>query len=411
MPESSFTDLPILGELGTALDAAMARELAPEPVAGPMPAARRSRRRITGPFRTFAIAILFAGLGTSTAAATLTVLRGSPIPVPRSIDVQPQMTPQNGTGVVLPLRSAGPGGGAPFALRQSSSETGLTCVTVGQSQGERFGVTGTDGVFRDLPQAVIDGCGQATTGATAVMGARVFDAPDRGDVRTVVYGVGGKDLERASVQVRGKTRAMEVKDGAFVLGLREYPEDTALNVTLEFKGGKTVNHPLGATIASYIDPEGPAWRVGVNSIGGWTGLCIDVGTSRPSPTTPRAPRVCGEASRRRGGFKEDYFVSSRTLRPGYREVVPGGGTRSWHQAPPRTMVIGYANRKTVKTVTVLGAGKPIVPRRLNSGVFLVPLLPNVDPATIRLRLDFADGAQQTVSGNENTITSRKRTSR
>ena len=401
MPESTFPDLPILGELGAALDAAMAHEVLDE-------AAPTTRRRVrSNPFRTFAIAMLFAGLGTSTAAATLTVLRGSPIPVPRSIDQGPAMTAKLGTGTGLSLRSADPGGGPPFALRRSVSETGLTCVTVGQVRGQRFGVTGTDGTFRDMPAAVIDGCGQPSPGAPAVMGARIFDAPDRDDLRTVVYGVGGGDLARVAVQVRGRTQAVPVSDGGFVLGLREYPEDMGLDVQLTFGSGKTVHHRLGAGLMMYTDPSGPAWRVQVTGIEGYAANCLLVGAARPSRTTPQAPPVCGASGGKRQPVREDSFFTTRTIRPGDRGRTGWNGRWNWHGAPARTLVYGYADLKKIKTVTVLGAGKPIVVRRVSAGYFLVPLLPQPSTKAISIELTAMDGSKRIVDGDEHTIVPHK----
>ncbi|MDO9354049.1 MAG: hypothetical protein Q7T55_10155 [Solirubrobacteraceae bacterium] len=410
MPET-FHDLPILGELGDALDTAMARETEDEAPASASQS--RARRRFPNPFRTLAIALLLAGLGTSTAAATLTVLRGSPIPVPRKVDLQADMTPKLGTGQVLGVRADQPGGGAPYALRTSRSETGLACVTVGQSQDGRFGVVGTDGAFRDLPAEIIDGCGQPTKSAPAVMGARVFDDPERAAVRTVLYGLGGSDLERASVRVRGAWQPLEVTDGAFLLGLRDYPEDSGLVVKLDYAGGTSSSHPLGIAPTTVVDPTGPAWRIQGGSVAGWSGLCVSVGAARYDERSPRSPQLCGRTRGPRDSRPtDDYFFGARTLRPG----DAGGNAASlgrwaWRDGPPRTMVYGYADPKEVEAIRVLGGLRPVKATRIaGNGQFLAILPATVDASDVTAELTFTDGSTRRLTGDQNVITpTRERT--
>ncbi|MDQ8047239.1 MAG: hypothetical protein AAGC46_20140 [Solirubrobacteraceae bacterium] len=404
MPDpTTFHDLPILGELGLALDEAMTRETATAGTAGtvssitaaagdipgggvPAGAPRRARWwRRPGPLPAIVVALLLGGLGTSTAAATLTVLRGSPIPVPRKADVQPLMTPKTGTATVLPVRAPHLGAGAPFALRTSRSETGLTCVTVGQSSRGRFGITGTDGHFRELPGAIVNGCGQLGTDRPAALGARVFEDRHYAAVRSVVYGVAGTDLRRAEMQVRGAWSRIPATDGAFVAAVRGYPEDSALRVRLTYASGKRVEYPLGISYSTVTDPSGPAWRFDVGGQGGIARLCLGLGAFRPSATTARGPQICGQTKGPRNGtLLKPYILSIRTLHPGEtggppNDIVPGGRW-AWKNVGARTVISGIVDRARIANVLIT-AGGARHDANLQPGGGFVAVLPGSVPAS------------------------------
>jgi len=202
---------------------------------------RRPARRVLPLAAALAIVVAASG-----AAATLTVLRGSPLPAPSEKVAGKQATPVPGTSRIEPMRARDPGGAPPWALRVARSKTGLVCSTVGQVVDGDFGIVGLDRRFRALPDAAVDSCGQLRHNATSLIGARVFDAPRRRDVRTVVNGFAGSELRSVSVEAGGSPRTLPVgPDGTFVLALRGYPEDIGIRVTLRFADGHVERHVLG----------------------------------------------------------------------------------------------------------------------------------------------------------------------
>jgi hypothetical protein len=227
------SDLPILDELRGDLIVAMHAAEAPAP----------RRLRSLRPLAVAAIAL--ALLAATAGAATYYVLRASPIAPFKPTDTTPAQRVAPGTTHVLELRAADPSSGAPpWALRLARSQTGLVCATVGQVEAGAFGIVGLDGRFRALPEANTDTCSAPNGDGLALLGARVFDADDPGDVRTVVYGVAGQDLEAASVAVRGAgRRQLEIgPDGSFLWALRGQPG--VVDARLRYASGRTRAYPL-----------------------------------------------------------------------------------------------------------------------------------------------------------------------
>jgi hypothetical protein len=224
MRDPAFADLPALDALGGDLEAAFARAEAEQ---------RTGRREPRSPWpgwrgaRPVVLAVVLALLiATAAAAATLLVLRGSPIPAPDPRDVAPEQTPAPGTARVVDVRAEDPGGGPAWGIRLSRSRTGLLCSTVGQIVGGEFGLTGLDGRFRAIPERVVDSCGERRDNAASLVGARVFAARDDRDVRTIVSGVGGDTLRAVEVEARGRTRDVPVGEGGtFIAALAGLPED------------------------------------------------------------------------------------------------------------------------------------------------------------------------------------------
>src|SRR4051794_39212514 len=223
-----MNDLPILDELRGDLLAAMRAAEAPH----------RPRLRALRPVLLAVLLIVL--LAATAAAATYYVLRASPIAPFKPTDTTPEQRVTAGTSRVLDLRSPDPAGRTPpWALRLARSQTGLLCGTVGQVQGDEFGIVGLDGRFRALPEPNADACGAPDADGLALVGTRVFDADDDKDVRTVVSGVAGERLERATIAVRGgapKTVAVG-PEGAFLRVYAGFPEDLQPVVTLRFGGG------------------------------------------------------------------------------------------------------------------------------------------------------------------------------
>lgn len=414
MPEH-FDDFPVLAGLGTSLRAAMADAEAAEATAAvpgaatPVDAAperdRHTRRWRRGPrnFGALSSILVLGVVGTAAAAATLTVLRGSPIPAPRAADLQPAMTAKAETQRVLDLRAADPSGGGipPYALRIGESQGGLTCVTVGQVDGDQFGIVGTDRRFRNLPPTLIDGCGQETGSGPAVAGARVLDATNYGDVRTVVYGVGNSELEAAALEIRGVARKLEVKDGAFLTVVPGYPEDSALTLRLTYEDGHTATHPLGASPLTALDPEGPAWRV-ETSVGmgpskkGAARVCVSVRAARSAPKSPSSPPACALGRGPASGLQRDrWFFDIRTLGPGDQGSFDRDRAKwFWHDSPARTVVWGSVQRERVANISVHGpAGLVREQKPSINGGFAFVLDASVPASALTVVMTTKDGRE------------------
>jgi hypothetical protein len=388
---------PILDELGDALDAAFARQ------------GRRRRRRWlhTRTVRSVAVAaVLLVGLAASAAAATLWVLRGTPIPTPAERDVQPTMRPLTGSEHVL---APNPGGGPPWAIRVGRRQTGLVCSTVGQVVGGRFGIVGFDGGFRELPAGVLDSCGHERPDAAALMGARVFDAPRRADVRTVVNGVAGDQLRSVALRTGDEWHGVRVgAGGAFLTAVRGYPEDSGLRVVLRFADGHRQVHDLGGGPFLTTDPEGgPAWRVSAGSMSGTDGLCVWFSLARPKLNPPVAPQACGHSRGPRDSRQRDpSFFAIQRMRPGDHGRT-AFGTWRWRRFPARTAVWGSAQPGVVREVIVHAPDGAHHLRPSVNGSFLVLLGPKVDRARVRVELALKDGRKLSFDRSTNLTVPRK----
>jgi hypothetical protein len=379
-----FADLPILAELGEQVRAAALRsERAPR--------ARRSWSPARRPGRSLAVAVaMLLAVVASAAAATLLALRGTVIPAPSPRDLPAEMTPRAGTSRVSEVRAADPGGGPPFTVRVARSRTGLVCGTVGQVRDGQFGIVGLDGRFRRLPDTILDGCGQARTGAATLLGARVFDADRPADVRTVVYGVGGAGLQRAQLIVGGTTQALRLGvDGTFAAVLRGYPEDRGPQLALRFAGGAVERRSFGVKPGVVPDPGGAgAWKTEVYGVSDQPQLCVQFFTVRQPRDPVQGPAACGLRGR------TPWFADVRRLTPGDR----GAGTPPWdwgrHAA--RTVAWGYARR--ARRVVLLGAGGPRDLALSRGGAFLAVLPGDIDPAGLVLELTLRDGTVQRSRG-------------
>ena len=183
--------------------------------------ARPARRS----FAAFGLTVaLVLGVAGTAAGGTYLALRNSSIAPFAASDVTPEQRVAPGTSRVPDLRAADPEPGQPpWTLRVSRSDTGLQCSAVGQVKDGAFGLVGLDGVFRELPEANADACGEPGT----LLGTRIFAAKRSRDVRTVVNGVAGEDLERVTIAVAGgQPRTVpHSAEGGFAFALRGYPED------------------------------------------------------------------------------------------------------------------------------------------------------------------------------------------
>lgn len=369
-----------------------------------METAGRSR----GSLRGRALALAIAGglvLAASAAAGTLLVLRGSVIPAPDERVVGPAQSPIPGSGKVQPFRAPDPGGAPPWTVRVSRSKTGLTCTTVGQVRGGRFGLVGLDGRFRTVAEGVVDGCGQIRPGEPLI-GARVFDASRRSNVRTVVAGDAGPTLRDIVVVAGGRSHEVaRAADGSFAVALRGYPEDLGLAVTLRFANGTVRRYPFGRSSFVVADPLGKAaWKLEAGQLGQPDGqpaprqvvLCVQFRTARNVPRPAVSPGACGRVTgvKAGSGTRNGLFFQMRriTARGDRRGLLPFG-QQLWHGHPPRTAVWGFAGTD-IRAVFVTG---PDGTRQMDldpTRLFLAVYPPSVDPGSLSVRVIGQDGSER-----------------
>jgi hypothetical protein len=405
MPEQLFDDLPILGELGASLRAGMARAEAAS-AGAPALAADRPRRR-PARFGWLGTFLVLGVVGTAAAAGTLTLLRGSPIPGPKEQDTQASMSPRTDSLRVLPLRAADPdGSGRPaFAVRTGESQAGQVCAVVGQADGDEFGIVGDDDRFRAVAPGIVDGCGDRAKDAPAVVGARVFDAKQWADARTVVYGAGAEDLRAAELLVRGRWRSLPLNDGAFLTALRGYPEDSFLKLRLRYDGGRTTTQRLGQARDGIEDPGGRAWISqsygSASSPGMIERTCVnmrpvrgDGGFGVDSPTPP----LCMASRVRDRTLKPTahYLLTARTFNPGDHGTA-GGQPWRW-QEPARTLVWGWVQRSRITEVWLVDGPRRTKLRRSINGGFGAVLPASTPAASLRIELRLRHGGRVILRG-------------
>jgi hypothetical protein len=400
-----FDDLPILAELGDQLDAAFERRTQSRRAtrSAGWPAALRGRRP-TGPL--VVALMLLVLLAATAAAATLLVLRGSVIPAPR--DVPPEQTPAPGSGHVSDLRVSDPQAGIPpWTLRIARSQTGLICSTVGQVVNGQFGLVGLDHRFRVFDEGVSDSCGAQRKDAASLIGARVFDAANRRDVRTVVSGVAGDSLARVRLSLAaGRTIDVPVTaGGVFVSVLRGYPEDLGVTARLAFKDGHTEIHDFGVSPSVVPDPAGgPAWQVQAGSMSGDARVCAFFSQVRTTSPSPRSPSACGILGS--GRHQHGWFFALRRITPGTGgpPFDPVHNRGDWGNHPARTAVWGAVGEDVRSIAIRLGNG-PIQRRAVRPvRFFLVIFGPHADPRRVTVMIRLRSGRTVVRHGSDRLVT-------
>lgn len=420
-----MAELPIIDDLGEALDDAFARAEAEEARAAAsrrrgrlLPRGRRTAPAVGGalPRRSLALAsLLLVLLGATAAGGTVAVLRGTVIPAPDPDVAGPAQTPAPGTSRLADARAGDPTPGTRWALRVARSRTGLVCGTVGEVRGERFGLTGLDGRFRVLPERLVDACSAPRPKGPTLLGVRVLDARAPEDVRTVLYGLADGLASVEAASTRGRTARVPVADdGSFAAAYAGHPEDIGLRVTLRFRDGRVEEHPLGTEAGVTPDPDGGrAWRAQSMMFGVAPGdtpdprTCVDFRTARPGGPPVTSPSACGvlRGTRERRGV----FFAVRRIAPGTGGIpFQPGGEGNWGKHPARTAVWGAAGND-VRRVEVLGAGGRGTPVPLARSRAFVAVFPAaVDPAGLRVRVTKADGAVRTYTGSTNLVSGRRK---
>jgi hypothetical protein len=376
--DAAFADLPILAELGGDLDVAWQASQARD----------RGARRVRLPRRRvpslILAAVVFLALAGGAAAATLLALRGSVIPGPPKQDLQPPMIVKPATAHLAGITARDPGGRRVWTVRVAQSQAGLVCTTAGELVAGSFGITGLDDRFRALAPDFVDGCGKSRSDRAAVIEARVFDAPRRSDVRTVVVGSAGSGLRHADLQLPGRSRRMPVsREGAFIGVVAGYPEDVGFRVRLTFADGRQSTQTFGRD--QFVTPDrSGALRTEGFVISGHPEQCVRLVGARPIEPFTSGPVLCGHARGSR------YFFDARLLRPGDKSARQGMFGWNWHRHPARTVVWGLAG-SGVRRVTIVG---PHVrrPLRVTIGRSFLALFPaSVDPRSLELVFELANG--------------------
>lgn len=350
-------------------------------------------------------AVVFVLAAGSAAGATLLVLRGSAIPAPR--DVPPEQTPAPGSAHVSALRAPDPQrGNPPWTIRIARSRTGLVCSTVGQVANGEFGLVGLDNRFRRFDEGVSDSCGADRRDAASLIGARVFDAAKRADVRTVVSGVGPASLRRVELSLAtGRRIHVPVgPGGTFVVALRGYPEDLGVTATLVMADGHREVHAFGVSPFVVPDPAGgPAWQVMAGNTSGDARTCVWFGPARRTSHGPRSPAACGNLGT--GRHQRGWFFAVRRITPGTGgppfDLTDFKG--DWGAYPPRTAVWG-ATGEDVRSINVRARDGAVHGLRLRPiRFFLVVFGPHVDPRTVTATITLRNGRTIVRHGSDRLV--------
>ena len=362
---------------------------------------RRAPQRPRRPALLLAAALTLL-VGGSAGAATYYVMRASPIAPFAPEDTTLEQTVAAGTSRVLELRAADPQRGLlPWTLRLARSRTGLLCGTVGQADGDAFGLVGLDGAFREIPEANADACGEDVQGDATLLGLRTFDARRPAGVRTVLNGVAG-DLAEVRVATRGSRprRVPHSAEGGFLVALRGYPEDLQPRVTLRLRDGRTRTHAFAVDPFVIPDPLGErAWRLESFVVSrpppfpARLPACVTFATARAVKGEPaaRAPAVCGLEPARRGVPDRTLYFTTRRL----------SGAGAWNGHPARTAV--YGNARVARSLLISAPGVRRTVRPTVNGSFLVVLPPEVDPARVRVEVRYRDGRRRAFGPTTGTV--------
>jgi hypothetical protein len=382
-------DLRVLDQLGEELERAARRSLT------------GSRRLGTGAqtrrFGAIAIALIALALTAAAAAAVLLIRQGSPLPGPHAQDLRSQGSPLPGSARLAGLDAADPADGEPpWDLRLSRTSGGETCATVGQVLGGRLGIVGLDHVFRALPLDAVDSCGFDAPDAPVLIGAQTFVGRTSSQAVTVVSGVAGSGARAVTVQTEAGTRHLRVGPlGSFITVYSGEAEQVRPTVTILDSQGHSRTAALEQSPAfSVPDPAGGAgWAVSTEpDLQGSASpdeSCVQVAreNSQSEPgheLLALTPEICGHLGDR------PLFVQMRRFVPGERS-----SPYPWGDEPSRTVVYGVATPRVQSLELSSGAGVSSVPIDRHGGAFAAVLDGHVDPRSLTLKAQLADGSTVT----------------
>jgi hypothetical protein len=209
------------------------------------------RRWAIGRRRWLAVALAALVVGGGAGAAGLAIHEGAPIKPAPAGDFEGRhhiVAPRPGTERIA-ATAPDPVSGPPWGLRVSRGKDGSLCVGAARVFKGRLGIyDATTRTFRALPLRGPDTCGvrvaPRTFGLFAALSSQVAGspkilAPRDADMRLVVYGLVGSEVERLTAKGPGGAGAISIsKEGGFVA---VYPRAvfSDVTVTAHFRDGTT----------------------------------------------------------------------------------------------------------------------------------------------------------------------------
>lgn len=389
------------------------------------------------------------------AAAVAAVVGGGAIDAPRKADVPREAQVVASTVRVSSIRVVDPAGGPPWTLRTARSAGGQRCLTVGQVDGDRFGIVGLDGRFRTLAAGIVDACADASGPGPWLAGARTLAGAENRPAVTVVGALfpgpagdatvetagGGPATEapRSATRTAGatttgtasgrtpaarKSRAATDGDGALLAVL---PGDAAVLrpvIVTPRAGGGTQRTPLVRSQDTLIAGPRSRWRVessGTPRSRACVQLVEDVpetGATQPALIPP----TCGDLRASPAGFAVRRFARGAVT----RDATERRNRFGWDPREPSVVAVWGVADDRVADVTLEGApGGPrtVLPTRTairipdGIGSRVVPAAdrPTVprafafvvdgrtDPAALVVRLRLRDGRALVRRGSTATV--------
>ncbi len=368
----------------------------------------RRRTRIAHRPLSLAVAIVTALVLAAAAAAALLISTGPPLGAPHRQDLLANGVPLPASARLAGLDAPDPQTGQPaWDIRLSRTRAGETCTAVGQVVGGQFGIVGLDHVFRALPLGGVDACGFDTARGPLLAGTRVFVGTSEEATRTVVNGVAGAGTRAVTAYGPEGPRTLKLgHDGSFITVYRGYVEDVRPRIVVVSATGARRTIAFAQSSAFEVaDPHGGApWTVSAGpdlNPGAYPDEnCVQASRqldhSNPSMgASPFTPSVCGR-------------LGQNPLLVLVRRFVPGSGEHTgfpWGNNPARTIVYGIAApRVAALTLSGAGAGAPrtlTIGRR--EGVFMAVLDGHVDPRSLTLSAQLADGSTRTYRGSSDLL--------
>ena len=199
--------------------------------------APRRRLRNTG---ALAAAILCVGAAAAGAAGVV-ITRGEPTAEAPAGDLPPELRPRPDSARLDPVRVPDPGGGLPWGVRLSTSETGQRCYAVGQvMEGEIGRVAGRR--FHALPLRGPGRCADLGRGPFSI-GVEQRTVPAD---RTILAGVAGPAIARFDVAIGGRPqqRLEPSPSGVFLAVYGPAVRPQALEIVAVFADGRRDPVPL-----------------------------------------------------------------------------------------------------------------------------------------------------------------------
>lgn len=396
-----MSDLRFFDELGVEL------ERAARTGAG---ARRTVIRRPLGALAVVVALLLLAGVAV---AAVLLTRQGTPLPAPPTGALGADVRPVAGSVHLAGLDAPDPGGGPPWDIRLSRSQTGETCTAVGQIVAGRFGIVGLDGVFRRLGLGGVDACGVPGIAGPVLAGARVFIGRTEAQARTVVNGVAGTGAQSVTVYGPGAARRLQLgPDGSFITVYAGYVEDVRPRIVVVQHDGRRYALALAhSDTLQTADPQGgPPWNVTGGADLTPRAYPDEQCTQVQRDSTPPEPGIAGQRQQppifEQPGTPQacgrlgiaPLFVAMQRFEAGDEQ----NGQWYWFDNPPRTVVYGAASPRVASLTLQTGSsGSRALTIDRSDGAFAAVLDAGQDPHSLTLIAHLKDGRVLTYKGSAN----------